>query len=75
MPCAYALLRAPVRRLPYWHTETEMHGSTMLDVGAAVSEEPIPLDYGPWLAISPAGRALVSALLTVNHVAAAPLLR
>lgn len=56
--------QAIANRLPYWHNETEMHSSTMVDVRAAVSEEPIPLDYGPWLNISAAGRHLITALLT-----------
>ena len=56
----------PVRRLPYWHNDREMQSSTMDDVRAAVSEDEIPLDYGPWLTISDTGRDFIMRLLTVS---------
>lgn len=41
-----------------------MQVSSMAAVRSAVAE-PIPLDYGPWLTTSPAGRDFVSRLLQV----------
>lgn len=43
-----------------------MYGSTMVDVRTAVSQAPIPLDYGPWHSISATGRSLIDSLLTVR---------
>lgn len=43
-----------------------MYGSTMVDVRTAVSQEPIPLNYGPWHSISATGRSLIDSLLTVR---------
>lgn len=41
-----------------------MQVGSMAAVRSAVAE-PIPLDYGPWLTTSPAGRDFVSRLLQV----------
>ncbi len=51
-------------RLPFWQDEDDMQMSSMAAVRSAVAE-PIPLDYGPWLTTSPAGRDFVSRLLQV----------
>ena len=54
------------RRLPYWHNEREMQSSTMDDVRAAVTDDEIPLDYGPWLSVSATGLDFITRLLTVS---------
>lgn len=41
-----------------------MRVTSMTDVRSAV-DEPIPLDYGPWLTASPACRDFVTRLLQV----------
>jgi len=56
----------PPRRLPYWHNEREMQSSTMDGVRAAVSDDEIPLDYGPWLSVSDTGLHFITRLLTVS---------
>ena len=54
-----------VCRLPFWQDEDDMQMTSMTDVRSAV-DEPIPLDYGPWLRASPQCRSFVSSLLQVG---------
>ncbi len=43
-----------------------MQSSTMGDVRAAVTDNEIPLDYGPWLSVSDTGLDFITRLLTVS---------
>ncbi len=43
-----------------------MQSSTMDGVRAAVSDDEIPLDYGPWLSVSDTGLHFITRLLTVS---------
>ena len=44
----------------------------MDDVRAAVTDDEIPLDYGPWLSVSDTGLDFVTRLLTVSEAARPP---
>ena len=56
-----------VCRLPFWQSEDDMRGTSMTDVRAAVAAEPIPLDYGPWLSLSPECHDFVTRCLQVRN--------
>lgn len=62
--CRTCLIVPCCCRLPFWSSEDSMHDNSLEGLKSTV-EEPISLDFGPWLSTSPAARDLVSGLLQV----------
>ncbi|KAI8467254.1 MAG: hypothetical protein J3K34DRAFT_523859 [Monoraphidium minutum] len=55
------------RRFPYWSTYEQCRSARLEEVAALAQDAPLPLDYGPWLAMSREGLSFLRGCLTRDY--------